>query len=96
MYSRLTPEEESIFHLDPLVSITRLIAALIELDLFSTEIALTEEGKFIVVDYVNDPLDLRLQSETIDGVPDEIVSEIASILIEWVSRTSFQPAQMKS
>ncbi len=96
LYIQLTPEEESVLHLERLKSITRQIAALIELDLFSTEIALTNEGQFVVVDYVNDPLDLRLQSEAIDGVPDEIVSGIANTLADWVSRINDRSAQMKS
>jgi hypothetical protein len=55
------------------------------LDLFSTEIALTLDGLFMVVDYVNDPIDLRLQSKATDGVPDQIVSHIAESLVERVS-----------
>jgi hypothetical protein len=51
-----------------------------KLQLFSTEIALAVEGTFQVVDYVNDPLDLRLQSDTPEGVPDDIVRFIAEKL----------------
>jgi len=94
LYSRLTPGEESSLHLEHLYRITRAIAALIELDLFSTEIALTDDGQFVVVDYVNDPLDLRLQSEAVDGAPDEVVAGIASTIADWVSRFKPQPAQM--
>ncbi|MCC7511318.1 MAG: hypothetical protein IT296_01585, partial [Anaerolineae bacterium] len=32
----------------------------------------------LVVDYVNDPIDLRLQSRAADGVPDFIVERIAA------------------
>jgi hypothetical protein len=39
----------------------------------------------MVVDYVNDPIDLRLQSKATDGVPDQIVSHIAESLVERVS-----------
>ncbi len=51
------------------------------MDLFSSEIALVPDGRFIVVDYVNDPLDLRLQSQTPEGVPDAIVRAIAERLL---------------
>ena len=53
------------------------IAALCGLGLFSTEVALTDGGDFVIVDYVNDPLDLRLQSKGVDGVPDTVVRAIA-------------------
>jgi hypothetical protein len=49
--------------------------------LFSTEIAITSDGRFVIVDYVNDPIDLRLQSKASDGVPDDIVEDIAARLV---------------
>lgn len=64
--------------LGSLREITRRIARLSQLDLFSTEICLTEEDRLIVVDYVNDPIDLRLQSKAKDGVPDFIIERIAA------------------
>ena len=59
------------------------IAQICGLHLFSTEIALTEEGQFLAVDYVNDPVDLRLQSKAVDGVPDGYVESIAARLVRW-------------
>jgi hypothetical protein len=53
--------------------------------LFSTEIAVTSDGRFVIVDYVNDPIDLRLQSKALDGVPDEIVKDITERLLELIS-----------
>lgn len=50
------------------------------MDWFSTEIALTHEN-FLVVDYVNDDIDTRLQSRAVDGVPDEIMKAVASDLV---------------
>ena len=79
-YVRVTAEERSRFGLRELYETPRRIAALCGLHLFSTEIALTDAGQFSVVDYVNDPLDLRLQSKAADGVPDAIVENIASRL----------------
>jgi hypothetical protein len=58
--------------------ITLKIARISQLDLFSSEIAQTPLGEFIVVDYINDPVDLRLQSITCEGVPDNIVQAIAT------------------
>jgi hypothetical protein len=50
------------------------------LEWFSTEIALTLE-KFVVVDYVNDGIDTRIQSKAVDGVPDEVIKIIAQQLV---------------
>lgn len=63
-------------------SVSQLIAGTLKMDLFSTEIAYTNEGNFVVVDYLNDPIDLRLQSEAVDGVPDGHVERIAMLLAE--------------
>ncbi len=70
--------------LGSLREITRRIARLCELDLFSTEIALTEDDRLLVVDYVNDPIDLRLQSRAADGVPNFIVERIAERIVKAI------------
>ncbi len=62
--------------------IARQIASICRLDLFSTEIAWTEDDRLLVVDYVNDPIDLRLQSRAADGVPDFIVERIAARIVD--------------
>lgn len=80
VYTPLRAEERFRLRLRLLSEIPRRIAQLCRLDLFSTEIALTADGRFVVVDYVNDPVDLRLQSEAADGVPDAIVQNIAGRL----------------
>jgi len=80
VYAPLSGEEEHQYGLSPLGEISRRIAQVCGLDLFSTEIALTSDGSFVSVDYVNDPLDLRLQSKTPEGVPDAIVRSIAEQL----------------
>jgi hypothetical protein len=84
VYARVTAEEKARFGLRSLRELSVRIAQICGLHLFSTEIALTEEGKFLVVDYVNDPVDLRLQSKTIDGVPDGYVENIAARLVKLV------------
>jgi len=45
-----------------------------------------------VVDYVNDPVDLRLQSTTADGVPDAIVENISRRLARLAQRHRRDPS----
>ncbi len=82
IYTPVTSEEEHLFGLQPLKSICSKISAICNLELFSTEIALTADACFVVVDYVNDQIDLRLQSKTIDGVPDTILHSMAKHLVD--------------
>jgi hypothetical protein len=70
--------------LAPLQTITQRIQNVCQLDFFSTEIALTEQGRFVVVDYVNEVCDMRLQSLHPDGVPDQVVMKICDSLAEFV------------
>jgi hypothetical protein len=50
---------------------------------FSTEIAQTDSGEFVVIDYVNDQCHMLSQSaDPQKGVPDEVVSGIAMRLVE--------------
>jgi hypothetical protein len=76
----VTFAEECRYGLSPLHEIAKAIALLCRLDLFSTEVALTAMGLFVIVDYVNDQIDLRPESTTFDGVPDKIVWSIAERL----------------
>jgi hypothetical protein len=84
VYTRVTADEKARFGLRSLRELPVRIAQICGLHLFSTEIALTEDGKFLVVDYVNDPVDLRLQSKAIDGVPDGFVESIAARMVRLV------------
>jgi hypothetical protein len=85
VYTPVRAEERFRFGLRGLYEIMRRIAQVCRLDLFSTEIALTTGGHFLAVDYVNDPVDLRLQSKAMDGVPDAIVENIAGRLVRLAS-----------
>lgn len=76
----VTQQDEHRFELSPLHKITGHIASICKLDWFSTEIALTQK-EFVVVDYVNDGIDTRVQSKAVDGVPDEIIKNIAEQLV---------------
>ena len=80
LYAPVTDDQAQTFGLRPLWEIMARIARVCRLDLFSSEIGLTEEGLFLVADYVNNPIDLRLQSQAADGVPDAIVESIAEQL----------------
>jgi hypothetical protein len=84
IYTPVTSSEETCYNLGSLRSLTSSIATLCGLTLFSTEIAITSDGRFVIVDYVNDPIDLRLQSKTCDGVPDDIVKDITERLVELI------------
>ncbi|MEW6094427.1 MAG: hypothetical protein AB1531_10735 [Chloroflexota bacterium] len=87
VYARVTAEENFRYRLGGLRQVAQRIAQVCRLHLFSTEIALTGNGDLIVTDYVNDPVDLRLQSEALDGVPDEIVGNIAARLARITERS---------
>jgi hypothetical protein len=84
VFSAVTQHDENRYELTPLRDITQKIASLCKLDWFSTEIALTLEN-FVVVDYVNDGIDTRIQSKAVDGVPDEVMQGIAHQLAKKVS-----------
>jgi hypothetical protein len=75
----VTAEDETRYGLDHLRGVTKRIASICKLDWFSTEIALAED--FVVVDYVNDGIDTRIQSRAADGVPDEVMEQITSRLV---------------
>jgi len=79
-YERLTQEEETEF--SELFRIAEKINQITGLEFFSTEVARTRDGRFVVVDYVNDQCDLRFQSDAPDGVPDEVIHEIVGSIIE--------------
>jgi hypothetical protein len=85
-YHLVTTAEECHYHLAGLTRIAQELARLAGLQLFSTEVALTAEGQLLAVDYVNDPIDLRLQSQTPEGVPDQIVQFIAENLASLALR----------
>jgi hypothetical protein len=90
VYTPVRAEERFRFGLRGLYEIARRIAQVCRLHLFSTEIALTTEGCFMAVDYVNDPVDLRLQSKAADGVPDAWVKNIAGRLARLAARNSLR------
>ncbi|MEJ2635313.1 MAG: hypothetical protein P8184_08480 [Calditrichia bacterium] len=93
-YQTLSPDEIEQYTLQPLFPMVHQIAEICKLYFFSTEIAVTEDQKFIVVDYVNESCDMRLQSKNRDGVPDDIVrnsaAQIAGFMKEQINgKTAF-------
>lgn len=64
-----------------LADVARAIARVTHMDLFSTEVAITGDGRFVSVDYVNDMCDLRRADEHPDGVPVVVVEAIARRLV---------------
>jgi GNAT superfamily N-acetyltransferase len=85
VYTPVTPGEEKLYNLGRLHEMAEIIARVCHLQLFSTEIVWTTDGRLLSVDYVNDPLDLRLQSRTAQGVPDEVVAALADCMAGWVA-----------
>jgi hypothetical protein len=87
IYYRVTPEEETIYGLGRLKAEVKKIAAIAGVQFFSTEIAIVDKETFVVVDYVNDQCDMRLKSRHFDGVPDDVVEEIARCIASYFSRS---------
>lgn len=75
IYYKVTDSEIKKYNLQQLSKISKKLARITRLDYFSTEIALTKDHKFILIDYVNDQCDMRLKSNHFDGIPDEVVTE---------------------
>jgi hypothetical protein len=90
LYTILTREEIQKYKLNKLFRITSRIAKITGLDFFSSEVAVTEDERFVVIDYVNDQCDMRFQSKHYDGVPDEIIINVINQLSKsvWKSITA--------
>ncbi len=84
IYSEIKEEDFKNYNLQELDNIIRKIQKITNLDFFSTEIALTKEQKFIVIDYVNDQCDMRFQSKHFDGMPDNVVLQIIEAMAEFI------------
>ena len=84
VYEVISEDLKSKINIKKLNHIIKTIFGIIKLDFFSTEVVLTNENKFVVIDYVNDQCDMRLKSKHPDGVPDEIVNQIISYLIKAI------------
>ncbi len=88
IYTPLEPDEQAWYGLAALNHIPPIVARISRLDLFSTEIAYTTEGRFLAIDYANDPIDLRPKSKAPEAVPDQMLEGIASRLASFVAERS--------
>jgi hypothetical protein len=84
IYAEITPDDVDRYSLRALYPIVRRIASVSKLRFFSTEIVRDEMGRSIVIDYVNESCDMRLQSGHADGVPDALVAAAASRVASFV------------
>lgn len=91
VYEEITPEQEERFGLSSLKKIVLTIQDVCGLDFFSSEVAVTAQELFVVVDYVNEICDMRLKSRHTDGVPDWIVTEIVSAMASFVQAAKENP-----
>jgi hypothetical protein len=61
----------------------RRVAELTGMRFFSSEIAMTEPGRFVLIDYVNDQCHMLSQGANPRmGVPNAVVAEIAGRLVD--------------
>jgi hypothetical protein len=91
LYAEIIPEDVERYGLHALYPIVRRIASVSKLRFFSTEIVRDETGRSIVVDYVNESCDMRLQSGHADGVPDALVAAVASRIASFVRDSLLPP-----
>lgn len=86
IYQPFSEEDAALIDCGKIHRIMDTIAGVCGLDLFSSEIVLSEDGRYVVVDYINDPIDLRLQSKAADGVPDIYIEQIASAVVDFLKK----------
>lgn len=91
VYQLLEAAAEREFYLSPMRDIITKIAKISGLDFFSAEIALTPDGRFVVVDYVNEVCDMRSQKSHVDGVPQSLIHDIIVAIVAFVQRESNFP-----
>jgi hypothetical protein len=88
VYAYLPEKEVDLLGLGELITLGKAIGATFPMQLFSTEIVCRQNGKLVIVDYLNDPCDLRSQTRVPDGVPE--------LIINWILDRIFQIAQTNS
>jgi len=84
IYFETLTHEIKKYNLKGIEKIVMKIHEVSDLEFFSTEIAITPNREFIVIDYVNEMCDMRLKSKHFDGVPDNIVEAIASKIVNGI------------
>jgi hypothetical protein len=91
-----TAADEALVNAGELQRVARVIAEVSHLDFFSSEVTLDKRGQYVVVDYVNDPCDMRLQSKCFDGVPDAIVQGIIGHIVQYLQKQFVVPTATRS
>jgi hypothetical protein len=81
----VTTEERQRLGLDGLWNVINVAASIARLQLFSTEVARRADGRWVVVDYVNDPVDLRIVGHAREGMPLESAERIATAIAAFVA-----------
>jgi hypothetical protein len=84
----VTTDERQRLGLDGLWSVIEVAAGIARLQLFSTEVARRADGRWVVVDYVNDPVDLRILGHAREGMPREAAERIAVAIAASVARSA--------
>jgi hypothetical protein len=80
-YQLVTPLQRRLYKLDPLTRIVKTIARVFQMQLFTTEICLNSDGRFLAVDYLNTDPDMSPKSFFPTGVPDEVIRHIVWLLV---------------
>lgn len=94
-YTEVAPEEIERFGLEPVGQGMRKLSTLTGMNFFSSEIAQTDAGEFIWIDYVNDQCHMLTQSANPKmGVPDRVVEAIAGRLVEAAAELIRGPKAM--
>jgi hypothetical protein len=83
--SAVTPEEREAAGLEPLWTIAETAARLSGLELFSTEAALVADGRFLAIDYLNDPVDLRFSPHAHEGMPPGVARALAGAITAFLA-----------
>jgi hypothetical protein len=84
----VTADERQRLGLDGLWSVMEVAATIARLQLFSTEVARVADGRWLAVDYVNDPVDLRILGYAREGMPREAAEKIAAAIASFVARSA--------
>lgn len=95
-YRHVTLREMYKCRLLPLARYSSEIARIVNMKFFSTEIAVTGEGKerrYVIIDYVNDQAELCVRPTKIGGPVPEVVHHIAETLAEqaWMHKVGKKP-----
>jgi glutathione synthase/RimK-type ligase-like ATP-grasp enzyme len=100
-YRHVTLREMSKYRLLFLARYVSEIARIVNMRFFSTEIALTGQGKerrFVIIDYVNDQVELCVRPTKMGGPVPEVVHHIAETLADraWMRKIGKQPIAHRS